>query len=283
MAHSHSTLRSALLASVLAAASSSAVAVAADGARIVFRDGKSIAMESLTLQGDKLVVKVTGEGFSATQAIPLTNADHLYGIRPAPINQAIALLLMGKPKNAKELLLPVVAAHRISAKIPGNFWLEAARALLVAHAVTGEAKECTELGKEISDATPIQGIDPFVTLGKALLMAADSKVEEREAALRDLANDNLPADVCGYATFFRAQLYQANDRAAEALTAYLEVPGLYPSGGLVIMAMAELRAAELLTNLKRIAEATALLQSAIRDGNGTAVVAEAEKALESLK
>jgi len=221
MVPSHSTLRSALLVGVLAAAQS-VLSGAAESARVVFPNGKSIPLASLTLQGDKLVVQTETEGFKTGQTFPLQSADHVYGEKPAAVNQAVALLLTGRPKEAQKLLEPVVAEHRITAKIPGNFWLEPARALLVAHAANGDAKECTEIGKEISEATPAQGTDPFVTLGKALLLPATVKLAEREAALRDLTTNSFPADVSAYAAYFRGNLFKKEKRNAEALEAYRE-------------------------------------------------------------
>ena len=178
-------------------------------------------------------------------------------------------------------------------KSPGNFWLEAARAALVAYALTGNTAKCTEIGKEISDATPSQGIDPFVSLGKALLLPASTKVEDRVVALSDLTTDNLPADVAAYASFFRGQLLKGAKRSAdaaeakkqdaEALEAYLMVPCLFPSGGLILNAVAEMNAAEFLVTLGRREEAVALLNSSIRQSPGTLVAADANKRLESLK
>ena len=48
--------------------------------------------------------------------------------KPATLNPAIGLLLMDKPGDALKLLEPVLAEQRVTAEIPGNFWLEAARA-----------------------------------------------------------------------------------------------------------------------------------------------------------
>jgi hypothetical protein len=281
MVHFPITFRSALLACAFAA--SQTVSHGQEATRIVLQSGRSIPISALVLQADKFVVQTEFEMFKAGQAIPLAQADHVYGVKPAAVNQAIAQLLIGKPKEALKLLEPVGAEHRITAKIPGNFWLEPARAMLVTYAVLGNAKESGDLGKEISDATPAQGIDPFVSLGKALMMAPNVKVEEREAALRDLTTDNLPADVCGYASYFRGNLFKSEKRNAEALEAYLDAPCRFPTGGLVLMACAELQAADLLTLLTRREEATALLHSAARDGAGTILVEDCNKRLESLK
>lgn len=283
MAHSHSTFLSALWAACVFAASQNASFGAEESIRIVFQNGRSIPISSLALLGDKLMVLTEFETFRKDQAIPFTMADHVYGVKPVAVNQATAQLLMGKPKDAQKLLEPIITEHRITAKIPGNFWLEAARAMLVAYAVAGDAKECADLGKEISDATPVQGIDPFVSLGKALLMPVTVKVDEREAALRDLTTDNLPADVCAYASFFRGNLFKKGKRSPEALDAYLDVPCRFPSGGLVLTAAAELQAADCLTALGRRDEAATLLHSAVRSAVGTLLVAEANKRLESLK
>lgn len=282
MAHFPIPFRSALLAWALAPALTT-LSDAADAARVVFQNGKSIPIGALTLQGDNLVVQTESDGFKTGQTFPFQSADHVYGEKPAAVNKAVALLLMGKPKDAQKLLEPVVAEHRITAKIPGNFWLESARALLVAHAVNGDSKECVEIGKEISDAAPGQGVDAFVTLSKALLLPATAKAEERELALRDLTTGNQPAEVCAYASYFRGNLFKKEKRNPEALEAYLAVPCLFPSGGLILNAAAEIQAADFLTQEGRRVESTALLNSALRDAPGTILADEANKRLESLK
>lgn len=258
-------------------------ASAAEPTRIVFQNGRSAPISALTLQGDKLVVTAAVDGFLPGQAFPLAIADHVYGAKPTSLNPAIALLLTGKSSEALKLLEPIVAEQRITAKIAGNFWLEAARAALVAYAVDGNAAKCTEIGKEISDATAAQGIDPFVSLGKALMMPTTTKVADKEVAFRDLTTDNLPADVAAYASIYRGNVLKESKRNAEALEAYLMVPGLYPTGGLILNGFAELNASELLVALNRREEAIALLNSSVRDSADTLLAVEANKRLESLK
>jgi tetratricopeptide (TPR) repeat protein len=70
---------------------------------------------------------------------------------------------------------------------------------------------------------------------------------------------------------------------AEALEAFLSVPCLYPSGGLIFNAAAELQAADLLAALGRREEAIALLESALRVSSGTVLADEANARLTSLK
>jgi hypothetical protein len=286
------TFRSALLACAAATLPLS-WASAAEPIRIVFQNGRSVPISSVALQGDKLTITAAFESFTPGQSFPLAMADHVFSEKPAELNPGIALLLMGKPADALKLLEPIVAAQRITAKIPGNFWLDAARASLVAHAVNGNSAKCVEIGKEISDATPAQGIDPFVSLGKALLLPASTSAEDRQVALGDLTTDNLPADVCAYAAFYRGNLLselkrdpdpaKALQQNAAALEAYLMVPCIYPSGGMVLNSVAELRAAEFLVTLDRREEAVALLNSSLREATGTLVAEEARKRLESLK
>lgn len=281
MAHSSIPVRSALLACVIAAAHP---AVAAEEpVRIVFKSGPSIPASAVTLTGDKFVVATASEPYAVGQELAFAAADHIYGVKPAAINQAVVTLLMGKPKDAQKLLEPVISEHRITAKISGNFWLEAARVMLVADALNGQAKECTDLGKEIADATHLQGVEPFVTLGKALMMPVTTKFEDREIALRGLTADTLPADVCAFASYFRGNLFKKEKRNAEALEAYLQVPCLFPSGSLAVMACAEIQAAELLGALGRREEAITLCRSAARDALGTTLAAEAHKRIESFK
>ncbi|MES2920501.1 MAG: hypothetical protein V4819_03085 [Verrucomicrobiota bacterium] len=266
---------------------------AAEPARIVLQNGRSVMVSSVSLQGDKLVVNAAGEGFTQGQVIPIETVDHVFGERPVELNRGIALLLTGKPGDAAKLLEPILAAQRVTAKIPGTFWLEAARAALVAYAVEGNSVKVNDLGKEISDATPAQGIDPFVSLAKALMLPISTKASDREVAFRDLTTDNLPADVCAYASFYRANLLKNAKRSADAaatlkqdmetLEAYLMVPCLFPSGGMILNGVAELEASAFLTALGRREEAVALLHSSIRHSPGTSVAAEANKRLESSK
>ena len=122
-----------------------------------------------------------------------------------------------------------------------------------------------------------------MALGKALLLPDTAKLDDREIALRDLTSDALPADVCAFASFFRGNLYKKGKRPVEALEAYLNVPCLYPSGGLALMAAAEIQAAELLGTLNRREEAILLCRAAARDAVGTTLVQEANKRIESLK
>jgi tetratricopeptide (TPR) repeat protein len=266
---------------------------AAEPVQVVFQNGRSVPISSVALQADKLVITTSANGFTEGQSFPLASVDHVYGEKPAQINLGIALLLTGKPADALKLLEPVLAEQKITAKIPGNFWLEAARAALVAYAVSENTAKTTEIGKEISEATPIQGIDPFVSLGKALLLPASTSPEDRETALRDLASDNFPADVAAYASFYLGNLLsearrdkdpaKALQQTMATLEAYLVVPTLYPAGGMILNGVAESKAAEILVALGRREEAIALLTSSIRQTGGTLVAVDAAKRVETLK
>jgi hypothetical protein len=278
MSPQHPSFRIACLAAALV------VPLIAEPTQVIFQNGRSIAATSLVQQGDKLVVKTAAEGFTVGQSLPVATVDHVFGQRPPEVNQAIALLLNSNPDKAISLLQPVVDGERITAKFPGNQWLDAARALLVAHALKGSSKDCLAIGKEISDATPAQGIDPFVMLGKALLLhPLNTRFEDREAALRDLTTDNLPATICAYASFFRGNVFKKEQKNAEALDSYLSVPCVHPSGGMMLNAAAELQAADLLAAQGRRDEALALVHSALRVATGTVLADEAQKRLESLK
>ena len=277
MAPSLSIFRSFLLACAVMGSA------AADPARVVFQGGASIPVDALVQQAGNLVVNAEIEGFTVGQPFPIQTADHVYGDRPAQVNQGVALIMMGKPKDALKLLEPAVLRHRLTAKIPGNFWVEAARSALIAYALTGNSAKCSELGKEISDATPEAGIDPFIPLSKTLLLPESTKAEDRVVALRDLISDSSPADVCAYASFFVGNLLKENKKPTEALEAYLSVTCIYPTGGLAINAGAEVKAAEILTGLGRHEEATTLLKSALPSATGTALAEDIKKLLESTK
>lgn len=255
----------------------------ATASRIVFQNGRWVPVSAVIVQGDKVIVKGATEGYAPGQTFPLESADHIYGDKPIAVNRGIALLLLGKPAEAIALLEPVVASETITAKIPGNFWMEAAQATLVAYALNNDSAKCTALGKEISDASPAKGSDPFVSLGKALQISMTTKATERETALRDLTTDNLPTAVCAYASFFLGKALNEGKKEKEALEAYLSVPCLYPSGGMIITAAAELNAAEYLSALGRPEEALALVRSCVRESVDTELATEANKRLESLK
>ncbi len=274
------TFRSVLIGSLAALASS---AIAQVAPRIVFQNGRSVPVAAAALQGNLIALKAPVEGFNPGQTFPMDSADHIYGDKPLETNRAIALLLMDKPADAIKLLEPVLASQQITAKIPGNFWLEAAEAALVAYSLNRDTAKSAAIGKEISDATPAQGIDPFVSLGRALALPPSTTHEERESAFRDLTTDNLPTAVRAYASFFRAKALKQAEDAAGALEAFLHVPCLYPSGGMILNAVAEFHAAEALSALDRREEAVALLQSCVRQAGDTIIAGEANKRLESSK
>lgn len=268
--------------------------VSADPLRVVFQGGASLPVTSLILQGGNLVVNAEENGYTIGQTFPLQTADHIYGDRPAEISQGLALLMLDKPKDALKLLEQSVARQRHTAKIPGNFWLEAARATLMAHALSGNNVKANELGKEISEATPEAGIDPFVSLGKALLIPETEKPADRVQALKDLITDDTPANVSAYASYFIGNLLKEDKKPAEALESYLAVSGIYPTGGLMVNAGASVKAAELLISSApaglseelqngRRMEAIDMLKSARNSSADTALAQEINKRLESLK
>lgn len=255
----------------------------AEGPQVVFRNGQSVPLAALALQGTNLVISGAVEGFTQGQAFPLESADHMFGERPAAVSQGIALLVSGKPDEAIKLLEPVLEVHRPSAKIPGNFWVEAARATLVAYALDGKGPKVDALGKEITEVTPAQGSDPFVLLGKALLLPPSTKLEDRITALKDLTTEDQPSAVAAYATFFTGKILKDASRNAEALESFLTVTNIYPTGSIILDAAAELNAADILSGLTRREEAVALVNSAARSAPGTVLADEAKRRLDSLK
>ncbi len=258
-------------------------AMAAEPTQIVFKNGRSVPLSALALQGTNLVVTTPVEGYVAGQSFPFDSADHIYGERPESVGQAIALLASGKPADAAKLLEPVLAVHQPTAKIPGNFWIEAARAALVAYALDGKSPRADAIGKEISDTRPGRGVDPFVRFGKALTLPPSTKIEERLEALKDFTTDDQPAAVAAYATFFTGKLLRDEKRDPEALEAFLTVTGVFPTGSIFLNAAAEVNAADILSGLNRRDEALALLNSALRNAKGTALADEAKRRLDSLK
>lgn len=250
---------------------------------LVLANGRAVPLASVALQANGFVVKTATPDFVANAIIPAASVDHVSGDKPAETNQAVALLLMGRQDEALKLLEPILANHKDTAKLPGNFWMEAARAAVVAHAANGDAAPAGELAKAIAEVTPAQGADPISGLVRALVMPASVEFKERVEALRAQAGPKLPADVSAYASFYRAELLLKRKLQAEALEAFLSITCLYPSGGLVLDGVAQFRASELLVAAGRRDEALALIQSALRRLKGTAAEAEANKLLESIK
>ncbi len=268
----------ALVVSVLGASFASA----ADPVTIVFANEKALPLDALTLQAGKFTVKAPTEGFPATP-FPETLASHISGERPPEIDQAIGLLLLGKPSDAIALLDPLLEKHKITAKIPGNYWVEAARAALVAHSINRSSSKCEEIGKAISDATPAAGDDPSVALSKAMLTPLSVKIDDRIGALAVLASDSSPPEVSAYACYFRGNLLKTAKRNPEALEAYLTIPAVYPTGGRVLNAAAQWNAGELLAILQRRDEAVLMMEDAVREGKDTAIGKEAEKRIPLVK
>lgn len=252
--------------------------------RIVFQGGRSLPIEAVSIENGKVTVKTAQDGFTQGQTFDASLADHIYGERPAALNKGIALILMDKSREALAELEPIVASQKVTAGIPGNFWLEAARATTIAQAIAGTAGKWEPVAKEITAVTPGAGNDPVTALAKALTMPLTVKLEDRLAALADLSNDTAQADIAAYASFFRGNLLKKiKGREADALEAFNTISCLYPTGGSVLNGAGELNAADFLRLQNRRTEAVALLTSAARSAKGTAIADDANKRLESLK
>ncbi len=275
---------SAILALALSALAAP-LASAQDAISIVFTVSgvsKSIPIDNLSFAADKFTVKNPGD---TLPKIPLNLAwaSHVSGSEPPQIAEAVALLLMNKPSDALALLDPIMEAHQITAKVPGNYWIKAARAALVAHSINRATSKCAEIGKAISDATPVAGNDPSVALSTAMLTPLSVSINDRISALASLANDSSPPEVSAYACYFRGNLLKTAKKNKEALEAYLTVPAVYPTCGRILIAASVLNAGELIAGMNRRDEAILYLKDAVREGKGTAIGAEAEKRIPLVK
>jgi len=255
---------------------------AAEPVRIVFTGGRMLPIEAVELKNGQFTVLTPQEGFTQGQTFAANLADHIFGDKPDGLNRGIALLLLDDPVKALGALEPVLASQKVTAGVQGNFWVEAARATVIAYAWMGNSAKAEALGKELSDATKASP-DPAVTLGKALLQPVSTKIDTKLTAYNDLVNDTVPTDIAAYAAFYRAAVLKRGHRDAEALESYLSVPCLYPTGSSLVSGAAELAAADALLVQARREEATALLNSASRDARGTPIADEAQKRLEGLK
>jgi len=277
------TGRSAAFALTLFSLSIPALHAQSEASRLVLQNGRSVPLANLAVEGGKFVVKAAGDSFTAGQSFPLTFASHVSGEKPGAINQGVALLLMEQPAEALKALEPVLAVHKVTANVPGNYWIEAARAAVFAYTQYNEPAKAEALGKEISEATPEAGSDPSARLAQVLALPLTVKFEDRLAKLTEFISDTSPAEISAYASYFRAKLLQKVKRDDEALESYLSIGCLYPASGLIMTSSAEMNAAEILKIKDRREEAVALLTSAVRGSKGTAVGAAATKQLESLK
>ncbi len=279
--------RFAALASVLLFFTAPALHAQGEAARLVFLNGKSVPLDKVSVEGGKFVFKEAMEGIPPNTSYPLAAASHVSGEKPAAINKGIALILMEDYPEALKTLEPVLAAHKATASVPGNYWLPAARAMVLVYSLYNEPAKAEALGKDIADATPESGPDPITRLGQALALPLTVKFDERVAKLTEQISDTNPVEVSAYAAYFRGKLLRKiaeAKRQEEALTSFLIVGCLYPAGGLVVVSAAEMQAADLIkTKPERKEEALSLLESAVRGGKGTAVGAAAIKARDSLK
>ena len=256
---------------------------AQDAPKIMFSNGRGVAVDALAVEGGKFVVKKDSDGAVAGQSFTLAQATHVSGEKPAAIIKAIALVLTEKPKEALALLEPLLTSQKASATVPGNYWIEAARTALYANSLYNEPAKAEALGKEISDATPAQGNDPSIRLGKAMALPKTVKSTDRIGAFGDLVADDLPAEISAVASYFRGKLLQTYEKPDDAFQAFLTVGCIYPTGGIVVTSASEFNAAQILKNRNRRDEAVALLTSAQRGAKGTVIGDEATKSLESLK
>lgn len=259
--------------------------------QFVLLNNQSIPVTAVSMQNGSLVVRNESPGFLVGDVIALDRISHVFGEKPPAINQGTALVLLGMPNEAIELLKPVVAAQRSTAKFSGNHWIEAARALTMAYALKGSRTECLDLAKEISDATPEPGPDPFTELGKALMIPDKTATDEKATALAEMTADIYPAETRAFASYFRGLAFEASGKHQDALGAFLSVSCLYPSGNMVANAASQLKSADLLIASPRQGEAVpmmrkealAMIKAAEPNAANTVLAKEVTKRLDSLK
>ncbi|BCU78469.1 hypothetical protein [Luteolibacter sp. LG18] len=266
-----------------AALASAATVRADEPLKVVFQGGRTVPIEALEFKGGQFVVTVAQEGLTVGQAVPAASADHIFGDKPEAVNKGVGLMLLDDPVKALGALEPQLVSQKVTAAVPGNFWVETARAAILAYANMGNSSKVEALGKELSDATPEAGQDPVVGLAKVLLMPAATKVDAKVAAFNEFINDSTPTDVAAYASYFKGAALLKGKKDAEALEAYSVVTCLYPTGNSILNGAAEMASAQFLSNQKRRDEAVTLLNAAIRDAHNSPVADEAKKRLESLK
>lgn len=251
--------------------------------RIVFQGGRSLPLEALELKGNQFTVLTAGDQFTQGQTFATTLADHIYGDKPEALNRGVALLLMNDPVKSLGALEPLLVSQRVSAPVPGNFWVEAARASILGYASMGNKAKVDALAKELADATPDPGVDPILALANAMMLPVMSKIEVKLAAYNELINDVTPADVAAYASFFKAGVLRKAKRDAEALDSYLAVSTLYPTGSGILNGAAQLNASEFITQQPRRSESVALVTAAARYAKDTPIGDDAKKRLEGMK
>jgi tetratricopeptide (TPR) repeat protein len=251
--------------------------------RIVFQGGRTVSLEALKVEGDQFVV-VSAEGdLTVGQKVPIAAADHMFGDKPAAVNEGIALLLLGNSEKAIATLEPVLESQKVTASVPGNFWLESARGAVLAYANMANGPKVDALLKELKETNKGKGTDTLGDLAKVLMLPSATKIEQKVAAFDALINDVSPTDVAAYATYFKGEALKKAKRDVEASESFLVAPTLYPTGNGVLNGAAELSASEFLIRKNRVDEAVSLLNSAARSAPNTSVATEAQKRLQSVK
>lgn len=251
--------------------------------RIVFQGGRTVSLEALKVEGDQFVVVAAEGDLTVGQKVPVTAADHMFGDKPAAVNEGIALMLLRNPEQAIATLEPVLESQKVTASVPGNFWVESARGAVLAYADMANGPKVEALLKELKDVNKEKGTDTLADLAKVLMLPAATKIEQKVAAFDALINDVSPTDVAAYATYFKGEALKKAKQDAEASQSYLVAPTLYPTGNGVLNGAAELNASEFLIRKNRVNEAVNLLNSAARSAPNTSVATEAQKRLQSVK
>ncbi len=253
------------------------------GPMLVFRTGRSIPLSAVTQQGANFVVSGDVEGYQAGAVIPASSITHVSSEKPQALRTGLGQVLMGQPRDAIKTLEPLLAALKPTARISGNYWIDAARAAVIAYTLEKESSKADALAKEVSEATPEPGIDAIGRLAKALATPISAGTKARIDALSDQVTDSNPVEISAVASYFKGKILQEEKRNQEALKAYLAVGCLYPSGTVLTTSAAELQAALLLSaRSERRVEAVALLKSAAAGAPDTVIGTEAKKRFASL-
>ena len=266
-----------------------------DGQILILKGGIVLPLDAVQIAEGRVTVAKDIPGFTTSQSFPAETVDRVAGAEPAAFRQAVAELLLGTPEHAIALVKPILEQQRPTAAMPGNFWVEAMRLNILAHALANRTSKLDELAKDLSQTAKKEASgDATAELAQLIIAPGANKGEARAKSFRSFVNELRPAELNGIALYFAADALGKARKDDDALDAFISVQSLYPTAGPSVVAACEYRSAELILKLNRNpeqpetktsskSEALAGFQSAAEYGAGTAIAKLAEEKVKSLK
>jgi tetratricopeptide (TPR) repeat protein len=256
------------------------LASAAKAQFIILKDGSRIPQSEFTVEGDKIIRTILlGENKTATTQLPKQNIASLDWADVAELTEARSLLTEGKTEAAVAVLAKAKTFFETFESFPGNPYAEVFFTYVETLSQAGKFEETIKLIPQLkvlklTDSQKMKLRIIQLDIDRQTSSEYSSILADAESILTETDDSGVGAAIWTII----ADIHARKKEWEKALMAYLRIPVFYGTQ-LQRVPDAELKAGQMLTKMKRFADAQIVFKRIEETYPGSAVAQAAAKEL----